>query len=94
MIDELGKDAVDRARRDACQIGKLGSGEALAACIAAGVVKVGDDPHADAGFLGQVEELLIDGMFLLFLRGLPVFGHGDAGEEFLPDDIGAVSAGG
>ena len=45
----------------------------LAACIAAGVVKVGDDPHADAGFLREVEELLIDGMFLLFLRGLPVF---------------------
>ena len=50
MIDELGKDAVDRARRDACQVGKLGGSEALAACIAAGVVKVGDDPHADAGF--------------------------------------------
>lgn len=56
MIDELGKDAVDRARRDACQVGKLGGSEALAACIAAGVVKVGDDPHADAGFLREVEE--------------------------------------
>lgn len=84
MIDELGKDAVDRARRDACQVGKLGGSEALAACIAAGVVKVGDDPHADAGFLREVEELLIDGMFLLFLRGLPIFDMGTREKSSFP----------
>ena len=90
MVDELGEDPVHGARRDAGEISELGGGEAPPFCPAADLGQPGEDVQADPHFLGKLEEMPVDGAFLLFLRDLVFSGHGDRGHQFFSDEVSPV----
>lgn len=92
VVDEFVEDAVDGAGSDADEVGEFGRGEAASSCFLAGVVETGDDAEADAGFLGEVEELFVDRPSFFVLGILHGFGHGKPGGDVRGHEEGLIPA--